>query len=244
MVVNKTIFIKECPHCQEPFWQLRFLSYNTFGATFWTDGKMEAPFCPEFLKLVKCHGCESLFWIDEARNIGKAPLKILGPRGKGTLADFLDTSEYGLHEPHSHRNIEVSTLQGYLYPSDADCLAYLKSHNTLNDKKLRFVRMRAWWAANDYFRQELRRRKRVRSVLGQSLKTQDNMRMLFELLDQTDEKQRLLKAEIARELGSFDLAGQLLSHEYSEKLQSEVDFLRELTEQRKIKVAPFCTLWP
>jgi hypothetical protein len=41
------------------------------------------------------------------------------------------------------------------------------------------------------------------------------------------------------ELRLFDLAGQLLSYEYSEELRSEVVFLKKLTEQRDIKVASF-----
>jgi hypothetical protein len=71
------------------------------------------------------------------------------------------------------------------------------------------------------------------------IKAQDNMRHLFELLDQTDETQRLLKVELARELGLFNVAEQLLSYEYPEQLRSKVVFLKDLANQRNVKVAPF-----
>jgi hypothetical protein len=205
--------IKECPHCLKPFKQWTIKTGNTFGATYWTDGRMMAPFYPDFPKLIECPNCNNLLWIDEAKKIGEEWLP-------------------------SHGS-EWSGVQPYLNPSESDYLAFLEAGNALDDKKVRYIRMRAWWAANDPMRRPPTRHKRKRLVLGQSLKAQDNMRLLFELLDQADERQRLLKAELARELGLFDMAEQLLSYEYSEQLRSKVVFLKDLANQRNIKVAPF-----
>ena len=169
MIIGSSL-IKECPHCLKPFKQWTTISQNTFGASYWTDGRMMARSYPDFPKLIKCPNCNNLLWIDEAKEIGEQRI----PGG---------------------RDDEWPCVQDYLKPSESDYLAFLAAGNALDDKKIRYIRMRAWWAANDYFREEPRRRKRRRLVLGQSIMTQDNMRILFELLDQTDEKQRMLKAE-------------------------------------------------
>jgi hypothetical protein len=195
---------------------------------------------PDFPKLVKCPHCKSLLWVDEAKIIGQEFFRGFTPKiRRDSLVALLDESGNAHQEAPGSINDEWSGVQNYLKPSDSDYLAFLEGGNALDDKKMRYIRMRAWWAANDPMRRPPTRRKRKRLVLGQSLKAQDNMRILFEMLDQADEKQRLLKAELARELGRFDLAQQLLSSEFSENLHSKVIFLKSLTEQRNIKVAPF-----
>ncbi len=179
---------------------------------------MMAPFCPDFPELVKCPNCNNLLWIDEAKKIGEE----WPPGCEG----------------------ECSGVQSYLKPSESDYLAFLEAGNALDEEKMRYIRMRAWWSANDPMRGDSKRRKRKRLVLGQSLKAQDNMRILFEMFDQANEKQRLLKAELARELGLFELANQLLSYEYSENLHPKVAFIKNLADQRNINVARFPTVRP
>ena len=65
------ILIKQCPQCQKLFSESTLASGNTIGATFWTDGKCEAPMLPETPWLVKCAHCGHLIWIDEARQVGE-----------------------------------------------------------------------------------------------------------------------------------------------------------------------------
>jgi hypothetical protein len=239
MIIGPSL-IKECPHCLKPFKQWTTISQNTFGATYWTDGRMMARSYPDFPKLVKCPHCKNLLWIDEAKIIGQEFFRSFTPKSqRNSLVAILDESGNGHQEPPSSRNDAWSGVQSYLKPSDSDYLAFIEGGNARDDKEVRYIRMRAWWATNDPIRRPTKRRKRRGIILGQSLKAQDNMRLLFELLDQTDETQRLLKAELARELGQFDLAQQLLSSEFSENLHSKVIFLKSLTEQRNIKVAPF-----
>jgi hypothetical protein len=53
--------IRQCNHCQKPFTEPTLMSGNTFGATFWTDGKQEAPMLPDMPWLVKCPHLRRIF---------------------------------------------------------------------------------------------------------------------------------------------------------------------------------------
>ncbi|MEW6673866.1 MAG: hypothetical protein AB1427_19405 [Thermodesulfobacteriota bacterium] len=117
--------IRECPRCKTPLAQQSMMSGNTFGARFWTDGKMLAPMLPDHPWLVKCPNCGELFWIDEARELGKRAWW------------------------YEHNNWQLAP--GPEPPSEADFLKVLSSAG-LTDAKERYARQRAWWAANDPIR--------------------------------------------------------------------------------------------
>ena len=70
MLPGPTI-IRQCAACAQPFQQETLMSGNTFGATFWTDGKMDAPMLPERYAVIKCPHCQTLLWIDEQATLGE-----------------------------------------------------------------------------------------------------------------------------------------------------------------------------
>jgi len=61
--------IKKCSACSKLIKQETISSGNTFGATFWTDGKREAPMLPEQPWLVMCPHCHVPLWIDELEEL-------------------------------------------------------------------------------------------------------------------------------------------------------------------------------
>jgi len=61
--------IKICLDCDGLIEEKVLLSGNTFGADFYTDGKMEAPMLPEQHALFKCPHCQSLMWSDDLQII-------------------------------------------------------------------------------------------------------------------------------------------------------------------------------
>ncbi len=48
-------------------------SGNTLGATWWTDGFMNAPMMPERLVFARCPVCSELLWLDDAQLVGSEP---------------------------------------------------------------------------------------------------------------------------------------------------------------------------
>jgi hypothetical protein len=98
------------------------MSGNTFGATFWTDGKRDAPMLPEQPWFVKCPHCQALLWIDELKEIGKVDW-------------FSNENNYKDAKPY-----DTPVLHDYI--------AELKKQNLGKEKEL-YLRLRAWWAGND-----------------------------------------------------------------------------------------------
>jgi hypothetical protein len=198
--------IKECPQCRQPFVQPTLLSGNTFGASFWTDGKREAPMLPETPWVVKCPTCSHLVWLDEAAKLGEED-------------PFGDPSRW----PEARRFAELS---------EHDYLMALSKEATGSPEKIRYLRMRAWWAANDGFRRQPAERS-----ASLSEEARRNMEALFSALSEAAEEQRLMRAELARELGRFEEAERLLSMKYRKELHHAVRRIAELVNQRNRRVA-------
>ena len=59
-----------------------------------------------------------------------------------------------------------------------------------------------------------------------------NLKSLSKMLDETEPNQRILKAEIARELGEFDECLRLLSHQFDERYAHAVGFIKKLAEEK------------
>lgn len=119
------MLIKKCTACKTLIQQDTLRSGNTFGATFWTDGKRDAPMLPDSPWLVKCPHCGELLWIDELEQVGEV--------------DFMNGEE------------GFSSAKSYRYPSSKDYYAILNSDG-LDDDKRRYLRVRAWWLKNDAVR--------------------------------------------------------------------------------------------
>ena len=114
--------IRECPKCRTVLEQTTMMSGNTFGARFWTDGKVVASMLPDRPWLVKCPKCDTLFWIDEAKQLGEQ------------------------RRWAKDKNWPNAIQPGH--PTEAEFLSLLGSAE-LPEKKELYLRRRAWWAAND-----------------------------------------------------------------------------------------------
>ena len=66
-----------------------------------------------------------------------------------------------------------------------------------------------------------------------------NLKALSKMLNQTEPNQRILKAEIARELGEFDECLQLLLHPFDERYAHAVGFIKKLAEEKVLAVKQF-----
>ena len=188
--------IRKCVSCTVPMAQVTIKSGNTFGATLWTDGKMEAPMLPDLPWFVKCPHCHSLLWIDEQVELGEAELDcmLISEKEKLSMKPYLKKA--------SLLDIEISIPQ-CVTPSEEELFASMDT-NISDVKKARYLRLRAWWAGND-----VRRKSRKKHPLSE--KEAKNLQALVALLIESDKNDRIIKAEIMRELGRFDDAVSILS---------------------------------
>ena len=66
-----------------------------------------------------------------------------------------------------------------------------------------------------------------------------NLEALSALFDESLPDHRILKAEIARELGNFDQCLLLLSYQFEEGYEYVVGFIKKLAEEKVRAVKPF-----
>jgi hypothetical protein len=97
--------------------------------------------------------------------------------------------------------------QQVLTPSGKEMLGFLAGHALPKEKEI-YLRVRAWQSANDAWRW-------VPNPKPAFSKDQEqNLKVLSQMLDETEPNQRILKAEIARELGNFDECRLLLLYQF------------------------------
>jgi hypothetical protein len=170
-----------CPHCGFLARQHTLLSGNTFGAIFWTDGKMLAPMLPEFPAITRCARCTRVYWIEDAQVIGEE-------RDGETVP-----------EEWKHAQV-VRTLT-----LDEFREAIQMGLGTNTEREC-YLRLHYWWARNDPLREETT----TRIPHNYSDWERENFARLQELLDIHNPSERLMIAEMHREMGNFDAALQLV----------------------------------
>ncbi len=85
--------IRECPQCQASFALGTTTSGNTFGATYWTDGRVFAPMLPDRGLVLKCPNCKAVyFWLDARL------LRFRRPGEEHGLQDAMVPDEHDYHE--------------------------------------------------------------------------------------------------------------------------------------------------
>ena len=231
-----------CPHCGHLALCRTWLSGNSFGARYWTDGKVEAPMLPREPEITRCRGCGKFFWVSEARFVEEMdPWSGRGARPEWKSVNYIQK----LTESEYYEAIEAGMA---------------------SDREREFhLRVLAWWATNDRFRY---RADPGNQVNGAEETEPDsmvvaNLRRLYDLLDPSapdarlyphplswwaweddlDDlldpsapEARLMKAEVARELGDFELARKWLDYQFPANLREVAELIRRLVEKRERRV--------
>ncbi len=203
MLPGPTI-IKKCSECSGSIEEHTIASGNTFGATFWTDGKRDAPMLPDQPWLVKCPHCQALIWIDELEEVGE-------------FEPFSDSDAF-----NDAKSCNVIELQDYF--------SELKKSNIGREKE-QYLRLRTWWAGND--------NRRGANSINRNLSDEEkgNLEALYNMLDSSDDNDRIMMAEIKRELGEFEDAEVILREPFVNELSQAVSIIIELNQRREPFVA-------
>jgi len=194
--------IVACPHCGGLARFQTLLSGDTFGATRWSDGKIDAPTLPMPPAFVRCRKCRDFYWGDEATPVDR-PSR--GDQAASRLAtepaeaEYLEVLDAGLVAPARER--------------DARVLAWWRGNDARRGGGL--LRLLGKLVKRDD--DEARRR---------------NLEALVMLFDDADPDDRLMKAEALRELGRFDEALAALARVNDEDRAEVAAILRRDCEAR------------
>lgn len=203
--------IIECPQCRVKFshWALR--SYNTFGATFWTDGHVGGDMFEDWSPLLICPGCNRFLWRDE--------LTVLYTEddwrerlGELWVSDPLIPKAGALQESHY---LEVLRQSLWRTPEEEA-----------------FIRIRVWRYLNKPYRNKPDLPFKV------THQAKANLQRLLELLDKPYPEEAIIKAEILRELGKFKDCLRILDVMVIKPTETTGAVIRRLAEAGERRVAP------
>jgi hypothetical protein len=159
---------------------------------------------PRLPAVVRCRHCPQCFWLSEARKVSTIPY---GSRGD-LQSDPAWAAAQEVEEPNEEEY--YLALQGGLAKD-------LQQERTL--------RILAWWRRNDGLRNH------PGGGAATSGASRRNLEAIFGLLDERGESDRLLKAEVLRELGEFDAAKGLLGRAGSAQYRCAARQLRDLCDR-------------
>jgi hypothetical protein len=197
-----------CPKCQGLATYQTLESGNTFGARCWSDGKQIAPMLPRPPAFVKCRHCPECYWLSDAKEVGELPLAV--------RIDQVDPAWLAAED------VEEPTEEQYYAAIAATSWTSREQENTL--------RILAWHRANDPFREQSDAEPRIQRTLTGALR--NNLELLAELLDEADENDLILHAEILRQLGKFQAATEILNRIDSPEYSQVVRQLRALCDRQ------------
>jgi len=173
--------IIECPHCNKLLSRSSLGSGNTFGATHWSDGKMDAPMLPDFPEIVRCSICDAFIWIKDTREIG--------------MYDWFNES--------TNDNVpeEWKKAKSVTWPERSDFEKAIEQKQGTSIEREKYLRMQLWWHLNDPVRNG------ERSTILPPENAElffGNLEHLSQLLVDGSPDDQIMRAEIARECGDFE----------------------------------------
>lgn len=187
------IQIYECPDCSAQIKNKSLISGNTFNATVYSDGFLEAPMLPQYPDLTRCEECGHYLWLSRLKEITEISIFELDLPEWNTVpwARLLTLDEY-------KQVLELGIIEN------------------VSDEK--FVRMRIWWCYNDRIRYQDKLVQIDKDIIeGKLFKDipekeywAENLGKLMPLLDSKRPEEQVLIAEIYRNQGRFDIANHLL----------------------------------
>lgn len=192
-----------CPHCETGFSFMAVGSFNTCGATFYTDGYIEGPMYDDQGRLFRCPTCHATGWSDE----------FACPEGLEEDPDELSA----VFDP------DAGPIPLHEYP---DLLATAPWRGPEEEK---YVRIAAFWAAN------MPRRGADGTPDPFDADEERNLLALLERLGDSPQD-RLLRAEILREMGRFEDCLEVLVGFDGADLDTVAKLIRELAMGRDARV--------
>ena len=166
------------------------------------------------------------FWTDGKRDAPMLPDEpwLVKCQHCGALVWIDEQQEVGIVDGRLPRQDSFKDALPYDTPSPDDYFAFLQK-GVSDSEKEQYVRLRAWWAGNDT-------RRDGEAVTPLSDDEIANLDAYAALLDESDENDLIIKAEIMRELSQYDDALALLSTPFREQLNYAAAIIRNLAVQK------------
>ena len=214
--------VLQCPTCESAMLQPTFSSGNTLDAVYYTDGYMDAPMLPQPASLVRCPACKE--------PLVRRHATVLGEVERFGVNLFPDEQPGRQADPAWLRAPRVQAAH------EPDYVAILATHRYPRDDEID-LRVELMHVCN-HARRRLPPHATPPPVSALELA---NLRKLTALLDPRDGEERVMLAEVRRELGEFELAAALLAGDFPEEVALAGQRIRDLVADRNHWVAEIFT---
>lgn len=195
MILGPT-YVYACPDCQYRVTKRSLASGNTFGATHYSDMRVDAPMMPSYPRITKCEQCDCTFWLDEETKVEGAIM----PR----IAHFYDDD----FTPNETKNpafgdqLELHPAKEVDREGIKDALFMNVQRDEEDEKHLRYLLL---WT----YHKQLLDGTMQREALNEELDYLDNIDALLKLIE-GDKDSTVFCAELNRFAGKFDRCFELI----------------------------------
>ena len=176
------------------------------GAKLYSDGKQIAPMLPEFPYFVKCKMCNTFYWLNEENKIAEQ-----GFRSNKKEWEEADKAEF-------------LTLNEYQEAID------LRIFN--DNKEEHYIRLKYWWTFND----KIRENKNITFNENEEKLYEENCIKLISLLDENEINNKIMIAELFRNIGEFNKCIDFFNKIKEEEYSWIIDILRKECSKNNKKV--------
>jgi len=127
--------VYKCPSCGNLAQKGSINSGNTFGAVFYSDGRLDAPMLPEFPAITKCKKCSGFYWLEDENKVGEyEPYERWGGPSEENEA--------------AKKQWQDADRTRFLNPDELQEAINARAHRD-DPKKEKYLRKRLWWQLND-----------------------------------------------------------------------------------------------
>jgi hypothetical protein len=210
-------YVYACPDCQYRVTKRSLASGNTFGATHYSDMRVDAPMMPSYPRITKCVSCDCSFWLDETTQVEGAIM----PRIAHFYDDDFTPSE--VKNPAFGDQLELDPAKELDREDIKDALFMNVQRNEDDEQYLRY---RLMWA----YHKQLEDGTLTREVLNEDLDYLENIDAILNLIKE-DKNGHLFRAELNRFAGRFDRSLELLEPTHNDPLWGVISKkMKELSE--------------
>ncbi len=229
-----------CPGCGEVIYRGSISSGNTFGGVLYSDSRMIAKMLPKLPTISKCKHCNTIFWVNKQKEIDYVyPDKThLGNDFKDIFykvecTDPKDEFFTGVIYDEELRHTKLELTEEYLAweiknkeyqdkkvkrdPNEKlpekicsldidDYFKALQKGIAENQEEEKTIRLSIWWAYND----RIRYKKKIFNSRLDKKRWIDNVKKLIAIIEQSDIQQKIMLAELYRNLGKFRISKKIL----------------------------------
>jgi len=184
MIIGKPKVVV-CPACFAEHTQMRLISGNTFGATYFSDGNFIAPMLPQVPPYARCSKCDVFYKITNDNTIYD---------DERSCGEYDDKRSWD--ELKAIPNVEKLSVRGMT-------LAINEGLYNGTKKDTLILRIMLW--------REMNIKRKYHSDEEEALYTDNCRQILSVIQSENDDGSIITKAEIWRNLGDFDKCREVLS---------------------------------